>query len=272
MGLLKKEKYLKYRPKKFLGQNFLVDDNIAKKIIRQLGITGDDIVIEIGPGHGALTKHLVNMTNNYFAVEIDKEKCDELYEKFSGIKKIFNKDFLKFDFENDLKLKPSKKIKIIGNIPYNLTTEILFKIFENHKIFETAILTIQKEVAERITAKPKSKEYGILSVQSCIYSVPKMLFTIPATAFFPKPKVNSAVLKLELKEKPEIKNTEIFKLIVRESFGQRRKMMRNSLEKCFESYNLSFTDFDFDFTRRAETVSPEEYIVLSNRVYNLIQK
>jgi len=259
-----REKYELYKPKKFFGQNFLVDDNISKKIIKQLDINSRDLVIEIGPGQGALTKHLAFLKSNYIAVEIDNTIAGELKSKFGNEITVINQDFLKFDLNQF-----DKKIKIIGNLPYNIASEILFRLFDSRDKIISAVLMVQKEFAGRLTAAPYTKEYGIMSVQTQVFSVPTLQFNVPPTVFFPKPKVDSSVVKLDFSNDLKIESIKVFKELVRSAFGKRRKMIRNSLKEFFEKNNLSFEMFDFDFTRRAENIRVEEYTSLANKILNL---
>jgi len=267
-----KKKFLKYRPKKFLGQNFLVDNNIAKKIVGACDIKKDDLLIEIGPGHGALTKHLYKLTKNYLAVEIDHTIIEKLILQFDNDIKIIHKDFLKLDFDSDLNdtFNTKNNLKIIGNVPYNITTGILFKLFEWKNKIEFAVMMVQKEVAQRITAKPDTKAYGILAIQTQLNTSPEILFNVPPTAFFPKPKVHSSVIKLVFgKEKYKLDDRTLFKQIVKESFGKRRKVMKNSLKNLFENLNIVTNSIEFDFSRRPENVSIPEFVKLSNVISRL---
>lgn len=269
-----KEKYEKYRPKKFLGQNFLTDENIARKITESLKVTGNDTVIEIGPGQGILTKYLMKLTRNFTAVELDKSIYINLKEKFKEELNIIHQDFLKFDLiKFSESLTGNSKIKIIGNIPYNITSEILFKLFNNNDLIDSAVLMMQKEVAQRLQAKPNTKEYGILAVQTQVNSDPKILFNVSSSSFFPKPKVESSVVKLNFEcRKYLIKDKEIFRNLVRSSFGQRRKTLGNSLKSFFERMNLTESKPEFDYGRRAENVSIEEYVKLSNDISDILEK
>ncbi|MBK9227199.1 MAG: ribosomal RNA small subunit methyltransferase A [Ignavibacteria bacterium] len=263
-----KEKFELYKPKKFLGQNFLVDDNIARKIVASLGIESTDPVIEIGPGRGALTKHIAGLTNNFTAVEFDKGVHANLQKEFGEGVNLVHSDFLEFDLASHSK-KSNTKLKIIGNIPYNITSKILFKLFDVYELVDCVVLMVQKEVASRLIAKTRSKEYGILSVQTQIHCKPEVLFHVPPTAFFPKPSVKSSIIKFSFNGEQQVRNIvnmEIFRSVLRESFGQRRKFMSNSLSSLFEKYELAFGDIDFDFTRRPETLSPEEFVTLGNQV------
>lgn len=265
-----KTKYEKYRPKKFLGQNFLVDENLAKKIVASLDIKENDYVIEIGPGQGVLTKYISEATNNLLAVELDKSIFEKLTKMFNGKIKLLHKDFLKFDFQNDRAVN-SGKVKIIGNIPYNITTEILFKLYRNAEQIETAVLMMQKEVAQRLVSKVNTKEYGILAIQTQLSATPKILFNIPPTAFFPKPKVNSSIVKFDFDNlRNDIADRNLLDKLVKESFGQRRKMIKNSLKKFFELQELSFENFNLDFSRRAETFSIDEFVRLANGIREML--
>jgi 16S rRNA (adenine1518-N6/adenine1519-N6)-dimethyltransferase len=265
-----REKYEIYKPKKFLGQNFLVDDNISKKIVRQLELKATDTVLEIGPGQGALTKNLAGFCKNYIAVEIDKNITESLKEKFGDKGKILNEDFLKYDLT-----KIKKPIKIIGNLPYNIASEILFKLFDNREKIQSAVLMVQKEFARRLVSSPNSKEYGIMSVQTQVFSKPKILFNVPPTVFFPKPKVESSVIKLDFsKNDYELLSRDSFKILVRTAFGKRRKTLKNSLKDLFEKIGLDFDELDlfFNFSKRAENLCVADYVRLANliftRVYN----
>lgn len=190
MSLSSKEKYKIFKPKKFLGQNFLTDENISRKIVASLDIKSSDKVIEIGPGYGALTKFLVNSKCDFIAIEIDRSIAGKLRDKYNGIS-IIEKDFLDVSLKD---LAGNKKIKIVGNIPYNITSQILFKFFDDRDVIKMAVVMMQKEVAQRLVATKGTKNYGILSLNAQIYSDIKKLFTVPPTAFFPKPAVDSMVL------------------------------------------------------------------------------
>lgn len=260
-----KEKFKIYKPKKFLGQNFLVDENIAKKIVSSLDIVKDDTVVEIGPGQGVLTKYLAEGSENFFAVEIDKSLIENLSLKFKGRAKIIHKNFLKLNLQKEFP--GNTKLKVIGNIPYNLTSEILFKLFDSSDAIDMAVLMMQKEVARRLIARHNTKEYGILSIQTQLHTTPEILFNVSPTSFFPKPLVTSSIVKLDFNKKIESNlNKNLFKTLVKESFGKRRKTMKNSLKNFFESNKIGFDKIDFDFSRRAESVTVEEFIKLTKEI------
>ncbi len=260
------DKFKKYKPVKFLGQNFLIDDNIAKKIVKSSEIGKSDLVIEIGPGYGALTKHILNQTENYLGIEIDQKCIDVLEQKFDKKANILKKDFLKFDFIKDI-AKFSfvyERLKIIGNIPYNITSEILFKLFESKIHIDFAILMTQKEVALRLNAKPRTKEYGILAVHTQLNANFKLLFNLPPTVFFPKPKVDSSVFKLTFHNKYQIENPSEFSNFIKAAFGKRRKTLKNALKDYLADFNIN--SFCIDFSRRAEEFSPTELLNLYNNI------
>ncbi|HCA41772.1 MAG TPA: ribosomal RNA small subunit methyltransferase A [Bacteroidetes bacterium] len=262
-----KNKYEKYRPKKFLGQNFLTDVNISKKIISFLEIEDGDTVLEIGPGHGALTEHLVSLDINLTAIEFDKFVYEELKNKYGVKLNILSEDFLKTDLT---KLFTGKKLKIIGNIPYYITSQILFKLFENHKIISRSALMMQKEVAMRLKSEPNSKEYGILSIFTNLYTIPKIAYSVPRTVFFPKPKVDSSVVSFDFKinvEEPV--QPELFREVVRTSFNQRRKTLRNSLRKFFDDKNIDINLIKFDLSKRPEMLSINDFKILTDEIISV---
>ena len=260
-----KEKYELYKPKKFLGQNFLVDDNVARKITKQLENEPSDKIIEIGPGQGALTKHLIEYGDNFTAVEIDSSICKKLKKIYGEKLNLVNMDFLKYEITSE----ENQKIRIIGNIPYNITSEILFKLFDNKNKIQTAVLMIQKEVAERLVANFNTKEYGILAIQTQVNCLPEILFNVNKKSFFPKPLVNSAIVRLNFGlNQYSIEDYEIFRRVVRDSFGMRRKIMRNSLSKFIAELNLKYKDIDFDFQNRPESLRVLEFVQLANMIYD----
>ncbi len=266
-----RNKYEIYKPKKRFGQNFLVDDNISRKIIKSLGAQSNDVLLEIGPGQGALTKFLVNEYPNYSAVEIDESSVCALKDRLGINLNIVCSDIMKFDFTG-LSRSEGGKIKVLGNIPYNITSDILFKLLENMDIIESAVLMVQKEVAERLTAEKETKQYGILAVQFGAFADVKIIFNVPATAFFPKPRVTSSVIKMDFnKNKYTIANVPLFRSLVRNAFSKRRKTLRNSLKDFFGANDINNYDFNIDFSRRAETLSVNEFVVLSNEINSCLR-
>jgi len=222
---------MRLKPKKSLGQNFLVDQNIRKKIISACDFNSDDTILEIGPGRGELTVEFAQKIKKVYAVEIDSSLCIQLKEKFSGQEKIeiIHADILKFDL-NTLKVK-NKKVKIIGNIPYYISTPVIEYIIRYKARIASVNLTVQKEFARRIVSGPGSKEFGALSCFVQYYLKPEVVFDIKRGSFFPVPKVDSSFLKLEVRSAPAVKvaDEEYFFKIIRAAFNQRRKILRNSL-------------------------------------------
>lgn len=209
-----------------LGQNFLVDKNIAIKIIKSADISYPDTVIEIGPGFGILTEELSKISKKVIAVEIDKKLFEELIEKYRNKKniKIINTDFLKYNPPKKLKL------KFVANLPYYISSAIIEKILHLDN-WDTAVFMIQKEVANRLKSQPNSPDYGVLSIACQIFCSVEKMFNVPGTCFHPKPEVTSTVVKLKRLKNPLIKknNEKKFFRIVKSAFLHRRKTILNSL-------------------------------------------
>lgn len=215
-------------PKKSLGQHFLTDKNIARKITGALSCEGYDHVIEIGPGTGILTSFLIENDNfDISLVEIDSESADYLKKRFPDIsEKIIEQDFLKYP----LNMFYSSPVAIIGNFPYNISSQIFFKILESNHLVTEIVCMLQKEVADRIASPPGSKVYGILSVLLQAHYNIEFLFNVGPKVFIPPPRVNSAVIRLRRKENAVLDcNEKLFASVVKTAFNQRRKMLRNSL-------------------------------------------
>ena len=250
------------KPKKKFGQNFLIDDNIARNIVSYLSDSTTKTVIEIGPGKGILTNHLLKIPNKAKKfVEIDKECVEYLNNKYSNIEKdLINDDFLQVD----LKLF-KKPISIIGNFPYNISSQILFKVYENRTLVNEMIGMFQLEVAERICSNYGTKKYGILSVLIQAFFEVKMMKKIKPNSFMPIPNVDSAVIKISKKNDRINCDENLFKKIVKQSFGQRRKTLRNSL-KIFNITDIKKEDTIF--AKRPEQLSVSDFIYLTNLVGN----
>ena len=249
------------KPKKYLGQHFLNDENIARKIVDSLSLSGYSNVMEIGPGTGVLTKYLLDLKLDLKLVEIDSESVVFLKTKL-GIDPsiILESDFLKLKLDDVF----INKFAIIGNFPYNISTQIIFKALEYKNLVPELIGMFQKEVAERICEKKGSKKYGILSVLTQAYYETDYLFSVPPSVFTPPPKVTSAVIRLIRKEQVDINyNEKLFFKVVKLSFQQRRKTLRNSLK----TFNLSDSlREDTIFDLRPEQLSVEEFISLTDLI------
>lgn len=254
---------MQYTLKKSLGQHFLRDENICRKIIAALqqtiADTGVATVLEVGPGAGAITKYIVQIPSiNFKAVELDAEKVDYLETNFSSIKeKIIHKSFLDVEapFENPF--------IVIGNFPYNISTQIVFKILEWKEQVPVVIGMFQKEVAQRIASKPGNKVYGIMSVLTQAFYDVEYLFDVAPGCFNPPPKVMSAVIKLKIKkQRADMKNEKAFFILVKTAFNQRRKTLRNAVRSLFTEEELK----DDIFNKRAEQLSIEDFATLTFRM------
>lgn len=251
---------LKIKPLKKFGQNYLVDKNTILKFVNSFEPKLDDHIIEIGPGRGAITAELESRTKFLTAIEIDNRIIGELSEKFPNVNFI-NDDILKIDLSQILN--PELKYRVIGNIPFNLTSPILFMLIHNRNYFIDASFIIQLEVAQRIIAEPNNKSYGILSVLLNYFAEVNLKFEISPNVFYPKPKVKSAVIKLDFNKKLEDDlDIHLFIKVVKASFGNRRKTLKNSLNNSiFKSCN--FLEFDLDFSKRAENLTITDFVNLT---------
>ncbi len=249
------------KAKKYLGQHFLKDMGVARQIAESLTLDGPTAVLEIGPGMGVLTQFLLqNPLIDLTAVELDSESVVYLHEHYPDLK-VIEADFLKMD----LKTVFSDKFCIIGNFPYNISSQIFFKMLDNKDSIPCLAGMIQKEVAERIAAPAGSKTYGILSVLMQAYYKIEYLFTVNATVFDPPPKVQSAVIRFTRNEVSQIDcNEQLFKTVVKTAFNQRRKTLRNSLKPIVESGHPMYTDPLFDL--RPERLDVAAFIDLTKRV------
>lgn len=247
------------KAKKHLGQHFLHDLNIAQKIVKSLPIT-TDAVIEIGPGTGVLTQYLIE-NDNFKAFDIDRESIEFLKEKYpSHSHKILFQDFLEADLPV---LMNGKKYNVIGNFPYNISTQIMFKVLENRQDINYVVGMFQKEVAQRLAEKPGSKTYGILSVLLQAFYKIDYLFSVPEQVFTPPPKVKSGVIRLTRNQVKTLDcNEELFFKVVKASFNQRRKTIRNSVKILTGNNQVESIYLD----KRAEQLSVTEFVALTNAI------
>ena len=273
-----KERY-GFRLTKSLGQNFLTDKNIIDRIIEGSGITEEDLVIEIGPGIGVITYEASQVAGQVIAVEIDKNLIPILQETLEGQDniRVINRDILKTDVNEIIEEERRnnseiKGVKIIGNLPYYITTPIIMKLLEEGVRADSITAMMQKEVADRIKASPGTKAYGALSVAVQYYCEIESVVNVPKEVFVPQPKVDSAVLNLKIrKEKPvDLRDREIFFAVVKAGFGQRRKTLSNSLmgvkDITKEIVTASLQAAGIEPARRAETLNLEEFAELANQV------
>ena len=252
-------------PKKFLGQHFLIDENISKKIVNSFSLKEFDKIVEIGPGKGALTKYLFEFSNKLILIEYDTESVEYIKSSFKiHNPNIIKQDFLKYNLK-DVLSQTSKNL-IIGNFPYNISSQIIFKILENYLLVDNLVGMFQKEVAERIISKPNSKEYGIISVKTQLLYDVKILFDVSPNVFFPKPRVNSSVISMTKKKNVNINfDVELFDRLVKLSFQQRRKKIKNSLKKLDLKENILE---DSIFGLRPEQLSVNDFIKLTQKISN----
>jgi len=291
--------------KRYLGQNFLYDPSILKRIVQAAQLDAEDLVVEIGPGPGRLTKMLAERVKKVIAIELDENLFRKLKSELAEYKNVelIHGDALKYSYEN------LPEFKVVANIPYYITTPIIFRLleikqtypietqktteiippnppippfgkggqrgifkggrgdFRERKNLESATLTVQKEVAERIVAKPGGKDYGVLSIMVQYYAKPSLKFIIPKEAFRPVPKVDSAVIHIKILARPsvDVENDKIFFRTVKTAFSQRRKMLSNSLKSMRGDVKEWLSEAGIDPDRRPETLSIEEFAKLANK-------
>lgn len=265
--------------KKSLGQNFLIDQNILYKIVEAAGLDEDKGALEIGPGIGALTEKLAQTAGTVTAVEIDQRLIPilrEVLEPYGNVR-VHHGDVLKVDlhelFRQDFA--DVSKVSVVANLPYYVTTPILMKLLEEKLPLENIVVMIQKEVAERMAAAPGSKDYGSLSIAVQYYSEPKLVCIVPHTVFIPQPNVESAVIRLAVREQPPVRveDERFFFEVVQASFAQRRKTIANNLKSRFfpgegrERLEQLLQEAGIEPSRRGETLSIEEYARLSNVLF-----
>ncbi|BEV06555.1 MULTISPECIES: 16S rRNA (adenine(1518)-N(6)/adenine(1519)-N(6))-dimethyltransferase RsmA [Chryseobacterium] len=243
------------KAKKHLGQHFLTDENIARKIVEGLSFEGYNKVMEVGPGMGVLTKYLLEKEQQIYLAEIDKESIEYLKENYSKVtEETFVGDFLKQDFQ----FTNGEQIAIIGNFPYNISSQILFQIIDHYELIPEMVGMFQKEVAERTAAVPRTKDYGILSVLIQAYYDTSYLFTVHENVFNPPPKVKSGVIRIIRNPKEGLAGNEVlFKQIVKAGFNQRRKKLSNALKILNIPEALKTHEF---MDKRAEELSVADFI------------
>ena len=250
------------KPKKYLGQHFLNDESIAKNIADTLTLNGYETVLEVGPGMGVLTKYLLEKPMTTYVIEIDSESVSYLKAHYLQLSnRIIQDDILKYDFS---KAFANKSFAIIGNFPYNISSQIVFKMLENRTQIPEFSGMFQKEVAERICENEGNKTYGILSVLVQAFYTAEYLFTVPPSVFNPPPKVDSGVLRLTRKEDYVLPcNEKLFFSVVKSAFQQRRKTLRNSLKGFNLSENLKANTI---FGQRPEQLSVEAFVKLASTI------
>lgn len=271
---MKKSDNQSHKAKKHFGQNFLVDDYYISTIINSLNVTKDDFVLEIGPGLGAMTKHIINNAGYFAAVEIDKDLIEHLKNIFPTIN-LINLDILKFDFEKffheiNINNNHPKKIKVIGNLPYNISTELLFRFFDNIEYIDEMHIMLQQEVVDRIIAKPNNKTYGKLSVMSQYFCDIEEVVTLTPDAFNPPPKVYSKFIKLKALNKDHDKNkVKLLNKVTTAAFQMRRKVINNNLKAL-----LSLEEFEklnINPKLRAENLTLSDFLNITDYLWQRMQ-
>ncbi|NGX29821.1 MAG: Ribosomal RNA small subunit methyltransferase A [Candidatus Anoxychlamydiales bacterium] len=262
----------KIRPKKTLSQNFLIDKNILDKILKASDISKDDVVLEIGSGPGVITFEIIKKAKKVIAIELDDTFAKNLKDQKIDNLEVYNENFLKFDL--DIYKKLDKKIKVISSVPYHVTSFIITKLLKHHFLFSKIILIIQKEMAEKILSKKDSKQYGFFSLLVNFYAEAKIYANISRECFFPKPKVDSVILELKIKDnfldatKKDI-DIEKFLYFIKTAFSQRRKKLL-SLIKIFSSKEKIlkiFEDLKIDENVRAENLSLDNFLALYKKLF-----
>ncbi len=268
----------KILPKKSLGQNFLVDKNISRKIIDSLDIQSNDVIIEIGCGTGALTELLLNSKPDFLvSYDIDQRAIDSVKKLLASSKyknfEVIHSDIRSVQISDIVKKynSNSKKVKVIGNIPYNISGDIFFWIFEQCSFVEKSVIMIQKEVAQRLTAKPKTKSYGITTVALNLIGNCRLLFDVSPKCFYPVPKVTSTVVEIVPNDKKYSKiNFKEIMILVKMAFNQRRKILRNALKEYInekignEQIETLTESISHYLTQRAEQLTVNDFIQLYN--------
>lgn len=264
-------------PKKSLGQSFLTDGNIARRIVELAELGSSDTVIEIGSGVGFMTRLMAEKAGRVIALELDRTLIEILQEELKDEQniKVIHTDVLKYDLAALKTEIPGKKIKVIGNIPYNISSPIIFQLLDNRESIDRVILMVQKEVADRLLAAPSTKEYGIPTVIMSMYATILRKINVEPGQFFPSPRVTSTVIEIKFRERPllELIDPGFFRKVVRTAFGMRRKTLFNNLRNL-DALGLSETLLKetlraegIDGRRRGETLSVEDFGRLSNALF-----
>ena len=258
------------------GQNFLIDENVVRKIVREAGVTKDDFVLEIGPGIGTMTQILCEEAREVVAVEIDKKLIpileNDTLSYYNNVT-VINEDVLKLDIVKlTAEHNNSEPIKVVANLPYYITTPIVMGLFESKVPLDSITIMVQKEVADRMQVGPGTKDYGALSLAVQYYAKPQVVLTVPASCFMPRPNVDSAVIKLERYKEPPVKadNEKLMFGIIRASFNQRRKTLANGLKNSQElqftkeQVEQAITECGLPLNIRGEALTLEQFAALAD--------
>ena len=279
MSVLKDTKFImdKYRitANKNLGQNFLIDDEAVSGIVDSANVTKDDLIIEIGPGLGTLTKELLDRAGKVICIELDKRMIQILNDRFSMYNnfKVINDDVLKVDLKELISKEKIKNTKIVANLPYYITTPIIMKLLEDRLDIETITVMIQKEVADRLVTKPGTGDTGAITYAIYYYTEPKRVLEVPNSSFIPEPKVNSTVINLRVLKEPRVKvnNEEKLFEVIKTAFTQKRKTLLNALSNSNkygtkEQIEKTLETLMIDSKIRPEKLSLEEYAKIAENL------
>lgn len=260
---------MKHKARKRFGQNFLQDQHIIQRIVRSVNAKADERVVEIGPGQGAITRYLLETCPQLQVIELDRDLIPILLAQFAKYRdfNIHQQDALKFDFST--LVQEGEKLRVVGNLPYNISTPLIFHLLSHHQLIDDMHFMLQKEVVQRLAAEPGEKHYGRLSVMVQYYCEVENLFAVPPESFDPKPKVDSAIVRLQPHtELPYVADdVEHLGKLVNLAFQQRRKTLRNTLKQLIDSETIDTLDID---TRlRPENLSIQDYVDLSNTLVRM---
>lgn len=265
-----------FRFTKSLGQNFLIDETVTRDIVLGANVCDEDLVIEIGPGVGTLTAQLLNKAKKVVAIELDSSLIPILETELGHNENfmLVHNDALKVDF-NEI-IGEEKNVKLVANLPYYVTTPIVVKLLKDGYKFQSLTIMVQKEVAERMNAKPGTKDYGALSLLVQYYCDTQIVRAVPPESFIPRPKVDSIVIRLDRHEGPKVQldNEKLFFDVIRSSFNMRRKTLWNGVKSIGldkENLQLAFDNAGIDPKRRGETLSIQEFATFSNKINELFK-
>lgn len=248
--------------RKRFGQNFLRDPNTIHRIVSAIDPRADDVIVEVGPGHGALTEQLVESGCRLHLVEIDFDLVDELRARYGNAANIIQSDVLKLDLNS---IKTDRPLRVVGNLPYNISTPLLFRLFQHIDQIQDMHFMLQLEVVDRIVAAPSTSAYGRLSVMCQYYCAPTRLFSVSAAAFVPKPKVMSSVIRLEPRQDgSRATDVQALERLLIQAFSQRRKTIRNAMKPFLE--NDDFETLSLDPGLRPENLTLDQFVACANHI------
>ncbi|MGE5362748.1 MAG: 16S rRNA (adenine(1518)-N(6)/adenine(1519)-N(6))-dimethyltransferase RsmA [Bacteroidota bacterium] len=255
------------RPLKKFGQNYLTDKNILNKIVEEISPAAGDRIIEVGPGMGSLTHELVQRCSDVTAVEIDTRVIEHLAAQYPSLE-IISGDFLKTSLDG-LQRSPDSLLRVVGNIPYNITSPIVFKLIENSSIVSDAVFMVQYEVAKRMSAVKGTKDYGIFSIVLSFFAEVKFCFKVSPNVFYPRPNVDSAVVHIYFrKDRQPVSDEKLFIKTVKAAFGNRRKTLKNSLNNSIFT-GINFENSGINLNLRAEQLDLTDFIRLTDYIYGV---